>query len=96
LFSDFIKSIGLDKNRAAEVQRIAAIPDKILAKRFHERESKGELTFVSIAVEWSRPFWKIKHRKIKHRKIKQAASAAAVDDVGRTIFADLCRSTVAL
>jgi hypothetical protein len=38
--------LGLNKNRAIEVQRIATIPGQILAKRFRERESKGELTFI--------------------------------------------------
>jgi N6-adenosine-specific RNA methylase IME4 len=81
-FTDLLKRIGLDKSRASEVQRISAIPDPVLAKRFHERASKGELTFISQALEWSRPFWKIKHRRIKHRKIKAAANAVVADDIG--------------
>ena len=40
-FSDFIKSIGLTKDRAMEVQRIGSIPDNILTKRFREREWWG-------------------------------------------------------
>ena len=66
-FRAFINSIGLDKSRAAEVQRLATIPDEVLTKRFREREAMRELTDITIALEWSRPFWKIKHRDIKHQ-----------------------------
>ena len=41
-FMIYLREIGLDKNRATEVQRIATIPDQVLTKRFQERASKGE------------------------------------------------------
>jgi N6-adenosine-specific RNA methylase IME4 len=77
-----LKHLGLDKNRASEVQRIGTIPEDVLEKRFQERAKDGELTYISQAVEWARPFWKIKHRKIKHRKIRQAAKAEPANDIG--------------
>lgn len=80
-FRDYLKELGLDKSRAVEVQRLAAIPDPVLDKRFQERAKKGELTYISTALEWSQPFWKIKHRDIKHATIKRAAAATVMPDV---------------
>jgi hypothetical protein len=52
-----------------------------LVKRFQECAAKGELTYISTALEWSRPFWKIKHRKIK----LAAAVVRLIDDGTRHI-----------
>jgi hypothetical protein len=55
-FIDYLKKHGIERKRADEVQRIAAIPDHVLANRFAETASRGELTYIVTALEWSRPF----------------------------------------
>jgi N6-adenosine-specific RNA methylase IME4 len=73
----YLAGIGLNKNRANECERIAAIPRDKLTKAFSETEREGVLNTVESMFLFARPFWKIKVRSRRHRAIKEAAMAAS-------------------
>ena len=74
-FRAYLRDIGLNKNRAVEAQRIAAIPKEKLAAAFTEAANEGQLHTVRSMFKWANPFWKMKERARKHRAIKDAADA---------------------
>jgi hypothetical protein len=70
----YLDEIGLDKNRAAEVQRIGAIPDEEkLRKAFKEAEDNDILNTVRGMIEFARPWFKIETRKRKHKAVQADA-----------------------
>jgi N6-adenosine-specific RNA methylase IME4 len=72
-FSEYINDIGLDKDRASQVQRIGAIPDELrLRKAFREAEESDVLNTVRGMIEFARPWFKIETRKKKHRAVQDA------------------------
>jgi N6-adenosine-specific RNA methylase IME4 len=74
----YLKEIGLDKNRANECERIAAIPEPKLRKAFEEKTQEGVLNTIQSMFLFARPFWKIKVRTTRHRAIRGAAAEAAL------------------
>jgi N6-adenosine-specific RNA methylase IME4 len=90
-FRDWLKEVGLDKNRAVEMQRIGAIPTLAkLHKAFEEATSNDVLNTVASMMDYARPFWKMQARARKHRAIADAASPSYFDDIGvfPLIYAD--------
>jgi N6-adenosine-specific RNA methylase IME4 len=75
-FGAYLEQIGLNKNRANECERIAAIPEPKLQKAFEERAREGVLNTIQSMFSFARPFWKVKVRETKHRKIRDEAVAA--------------------
>lgn len=74
-FRAYLKEIGLNKDRANECERIAAIPEPKLKAAFEERAKEGVLNTIQSLFTFARPFWKVKVRSSRHRKIMDAASA---------------------
>jgi N6-adenosine-specific RNA methylase IME4 len=86
----YLREIGLDKSRANECERIAAIPKPKLKAAFEEKAREGVLNTVKSMFQFARPFWKVKLRGIKHRAIVDAAMDVAPDGFGPfpLIYAD--------
>jgi N6-adenosine-specific RNA methylase IME4 len=80
LFAAYLKQIGLNKNRANECERIAAIPEPKLKNAFEEKAREGVLNTVQSMFLFARPFWKMKVRATRHRAIRDAAVAASTPD----------------
>ena len=76
-FRSYLKQIGVDKSRAHECERIAAIPEPKLRAAFAERAREGVLNTVQSMFLFARPFWKVAVRASRHRGIMAAAAAAA-------------------
>jgi N6-adenosine-specific RNA methylase IME4 len=79
-FRAYLREIGLNKNRANECERIAAIPEPKLRNAFEEKAREGVLNTVQSLFLFARPFWKMKVRATRHRKIRAAAVAASPPD----------------
>lgn len=77
---NYLREIGLNKNRANECERISAIPEPKLEKAFEETAREGVLNTIESMFLFARPFWKIKVRTIRHRKIKAAAEQSSAPD----------------
>lgn len=74
-YRSLLADLGLNKNRANECERIAAIPAyEKLRKAFEEAQKAGVLNTVESMFMFARPFWKIKVRSRRHRAIKEAAA----------------------
>jgi len=74
-FLDYIKSIGLDKNRAQEAQRIHKLPKPELEKALKANAKQEVLTSYAGLVKTARPYWFKAARKAKHEKIGATAKA---------------------
>jgi hypothetical protein len=79
-FRAYLTQIGLQKDRANECERIAAIPESKLKKAFEERAREGVLNTIQSMFLFARPFWKVKVRSTRHRAIMDAAAEASSPD----------------
>jgi N6-adenosine-specific RNA methylase IME4 len=78
-FREYLKEIKLDKARAQEAQRIAAMPPKEFEKALVANHKAGVLNSVGGLVRVARIYWYRAARKAKHKKISAAAAAAQID-----------------
>jgi N6-adenosine-specific RNA methylase IME4 len=79
-FRAYLKEIGLNKSRANECQRIAAIPQPKLKNAFEEKAKEGVLNTIKSMFLFARPFWKMEVRTKRHRAIRNAVVAASSPD----------------
>jgi N6-adenosine-specific RNA methylase IME4 len=79
---ELLDRIKLNKNRAQEARRIAALPKIELERLLLAARECGELTMVSGLVDDARPYWFKANRKLKHQKIAEAAKAQAATTIG--------------
>ena len=90
-YLDWLKDMGLDRQRADEMQRIGAIPSlEKLHAAFKESADQGILTTVKGLVRFAQPWWRMEVRERKHRDIADAAAPASEISLGRfpLIYAD--------
>jgi N6-adenosine-specific RNA methylase IME4 len=77
-FRDYLKQIALDKTIAHEAQRIAALPNDVLAKTFEQWRRRDDLLHYADLIEIARPYWTLEKRKETHRRIAARASTAKI------------------
>jgi N6-adenosine-specific RNA methylase IME4 len=90
-FREFIKSLGLDKARAQEAQRIGTLPRTDLDKAFADAKENDVLTTFTRLIDVARPYWHKERRAARHREIADnATNRQKQDSIGpfALIYAD--------
>jgi N6-adenosine-specific RNA methylase IME4 len=72
-FRDFLKTLGLQKDRALERQRIGAMPEGEMAKALGAFHKNDDLATISGLLHRARPYWYQASRKAKHTIIAATA-----------------------
>jgi N6-adenosine-specific RNA methylase IME4 len=73
-FLAVIRGVGLDRNRATNVQRLATLPEAELQKAFAIAHKQNRLCYLSELIEIARPYWYQANRIVKHQTIQAEAS----------------------
>jgi N6-adenosine-specific RNA methylase IME4 len=91
-FGNWLKDVGLDKNRASEAQRIGAIPtlEILRDKPFKEAAEQHILNTTQSLIDFAQPWWRLEARAQRHRTIAAAAEPVTETDIGTfpLIYAD--------
>jgi N6-adenosine-specific RNA methylase IME4 len=77
-FRAFLKRLTLDPRTALEAQRIAALPDDVLAKAFQDWRDRPDLLHYTDLIQIARPYWIREARRETHKRIAEQASATKV------------------
>jgi hypothetical protein len=78
--TSLLTRLALNRQTALEAQRIAALPDEVLAKAFALWRQRNDLLHYTDLIDISRPYWAKVRRQIRHRNIHAGA-------VGRMVLA---------
>ena len=87
-FTDELKRLGLDKNRASEAQKIGTLPAKEKAAVYAEAKRDGELPTLAMLLAASRPYWKKERRSQRIKEISANNSEVETAKKFSIIYAD--------